>query len=102
MGFTRSRYRCPPDSHITIADHEAVGGSELKIRPIHIETRESDESRVAEVTEELLDCARSGRSPVDGRDPPFIAPEAVAEHNNVDKGICRYRSPDLTLMAQGW
>jgi hypothetical protein len=97
MGFTRSRYRCPPDSHISIGDHDAVGGSELKNRPMHIETRRADENRVAEVTEELLDRARGGRSAVNDCDPPFVTPETVAEHNSVDKGICRYRSPDLQI-----
>jgi hypothetical protein len=101
MGFTRSRYRCPPDNHTSIADHDAVGGSELKNRPIHIETRGADEKRVTGVTKELLDRARGGRSAVNDCDPPFITPEAVAEHNSVDKGICRYRSPDLTLTPQG-
>jgi hypothetical protein len=78
-----------------------VGGSELKNRPIHIETRGADEKRVTGVTKELLDRARGGRSAVNDCDPPFITPEAVAEHNSVDKGICRYRSPDLTLTPQG-
>ncbi|RSH89111.1 hypothetical protein EHS25_002777 [Saitozyma podzolica] len=96
MGFTRSRYRCPADSHTSIGDHDAVGGSELKNRRIHIETRRANEKGVAEVTEELLDRARDGRSAVDDCDPPFVTPEAVAEHNSVDKGIFLEISPAKT------
>lgn len=37
---------------------------------------------------EDLEVAAGGRAPVDSANPPFIAPEVVAAHDNSEDGFC--------------